>query len=180
LLGKDEITNDMMSWNRDVTRLPEHMHGEYLTSLFLNNALAEGHFRVNKTSVALMDIQAPLMIVGTIRDHVSPWRSVYKIHLTTDTDTTFILTSGGHNAGIVSEPGHPHRDYQMKRRVKGDKWIEPEDWFKQAPQYQGSWWTAWSEWLAQQSSSKVQAPKIATKSVLCDAPGKYVLTRYDD
>ena len=180
LLGKDEITNDMMSWNRDVTRLPEHMHGEYLTSLFLNNALAEGHFRVNKTSVALMDIQAPLMIVGTIRDHVSPWRSVYKIHLTTDTDTTFILTSGGHNAGIVSEPGHPHRDYQMKRRVKGDKWIEPEDWFKQAPQYQGSWWTAWSEWLAQQSSSLVQAPKIATQSVLGDAPGEYVLTRYDD
>jgi polyhydroxyalkanoate synthase len=127
-----------------------------------------------------MDLQAPLMIVGTIRDHVSPWRSVYKIHLTTDTDTTFILTSGGHNAGIVSEPGHPHRDYQMKRRVKGDKWIEPEDWFKQAPQYQGSWWTAWSEWLAQQSSSMVQAPKIATQSVLCDAPGEYVMTRYDD
>jgi polyhydroxyalkanoate synthase len=127
-----------------------------------------------------MDIQAPLMVVGTIRDHVSPWRSVYKIHLTTDTDTTFILTSGGHNAGIVSEPGHPHRDYQMKHRAKGDAWIEPDDWFKQAPQHQGSWWTAWSAWLAKHSSTMVQAPKITASSVLCDAPGEYVMTRYED
>ena len=180
LLGQDEITNDMMSWNRDVTRLPERMHGEYLTSLFLNNALAEGHLRVHQTSVALMDIQAPLLVVGTVRDHVSPWRSVYKIHLITDTDTTFILTSGGHNAGIVSEPGHPHRDYQMLRRVKGDPWRDPQDWFQCAPQYPGSWWTAWSQWLAQHSAGWVKAPKPAANAVVCDAPGTYVMTRYED
>jgi len=72
LLGKDEIGNDMMSWNADHTRLPERMHNEYLTQLFLNNALAEGHFRMNNAPVALINIEAPMMVIGTERDHVSP------------------------------------------------------------------------------------------------------------
>ena len=61
----------------------------------------------------------PGFVVGTVTDHVAPWRSVHKIHLLTDTDLTFVLTSGGHNAGIVSEPGHPHRTYQLARRLEG-------------------------------------------------------------
>ena len=32
---------------------------------------------------------------------------------------TFVLTTGGHNAGIVSEPGHPHRSYQIGDARRG-------------------------------------------------------------
>jgi polyhydroxyalkanoate synthase len=102
LLGKDEVGIDMMSWNSDHTRLPERMHNEYLDHLFLNNALAAGYFRLNDSAVALMDIRSPMMVVGTARDHVSPWHSVYKIHLLCDTDITFVLAAGGHNAGIIA------------------------------------------------------------------------------
>ncbi|MDP3131581.1 MAG: hypothetical protein Q8M78_01435 [Burkholderiaceae bacterium] len=180
LLGQDEVGNDMMSWNADVTRLPERMHSEYLSSLFLNNALASGHYRVAGEGVALMDIKAPLMVVGTLRDHVSPWPSVYKIHLLTDTHTTFVLAAGGHNAGIVSEPGHPRRSYQMASVDKGHGWTDPQEWVEQAPLFQGSWWEAMSAWLKARSGAPVAPPTIDDTQVLCDAPGVYVKVRYVD
>ncbi|MFM7483100.1 MAG: hypothetical protein ACKO2S_02460 [Burkholderiaceae bacterium] len=115
-----------------------------------------------------------------MRDHVSPWRSVYKIHLQTDTPTTFILAAGGHNAGIISEPGHARRSYQMNHRDEGADWIDPDTWITQAPRYEGSWWEAWQAWLHQQSSAQVKARSIDTKKALCDAPGEYVMVRYAD
>lgn len=180
LLGEDEIGMDMMSWNADLTRLPERMHNEYLSSLFLHDALAQGHYRFEGEGLALRDIKAPMLVVGTVRDHVSPWRSVYKIHLTTDTDTTFILAAGGHNAGIISEPGHPNRSYQMHHVGPGHAWIEPKAWVHQASLHEGSWWVPMQHWLAQHSGPLVKARPILAKSALCDAPGDYVKVRYAD
>ena len=180
LLGQDEVGNDMMSWNLDVTRLPERMHNEYLSSLFLNNALATGNYRVAGVGVALMDIRAPLLAVGTMRDHVSPWQSVYKIHRLTDTQTTFILAAGGHNAGIVSEPGHAGRSYQIDCVEKGHAWVDPDTWAAQSSVVEGSWWAAMHQWLRDRSGKPVPAPAIDAKTVLGDAPGDYVMVRYAD
>jgi polyhydroxyalkanoate synthase len=180
LLGEEEVGMDMMSWNADLTRLPERMHNEYLTRLFLHDALAKGHYQFEGEGLALMDIKAPMLVVGTVRDHVSPWRSVYKIHLTTDTDTTFILAAGGHNAGIVSEPGHAKRNYQMHHVSPGYTWIEPEAWVKKASLHEGSWWVPMQDWLAKHSGPLVKARPIPAKNALCDAPGDYVKVRYAD
>lgn len=180
LLGQEEADFDLMSWNADLTRLPARMHSEYLSSLFLNNALATGKYRVGGTGVALMDIHAPMMVVGTTRDHVSPWRSVYKIHLQTDTHITFVLAAGGHNAGIVSEPGRPRRSYQIASVEDSQGWVEPEEWQANAPTQQGSWWEAMNEWLKARSGKPVAPPAIDASKVVCDAPGEYVMIRYAD
>lgn len=180
LLGQDEVDFDLMSWNADVTRLPARMHSEYLSSLFLNNALATGHYRVDGVGVALMDIHAPMLVVGTTRDHVSPWRSVYKIHLQTDTHVTFILAAGGHNAGIVSEPGRPRRSYQIAATEDGHGWTGPDEWEANAPVREGSWWEAMDEWLKARSGKPVPPPPMDPAHVLCDAPGEYVMVRYAD
>ena len=180
LLGEEDASFDLMSWNADQTRLPARMHTEYLTSLFLNNALAHGQYRFAGATVALMDIRAPMLVVGTTRDHVSPWKSVYKIHLQTDTHVTFVLAAGGHNAGIVSEPGRPRRSYQIASVEDGQGWIDPDDWVAQAPVVQGSWWEAMHAWLTARSGKPITPPAMAAEHVVCDAPGEYVMVRYAD
>ena len=180
LMGVEESGNDLMSWNSDTTRLPQRMHSEYLDTLFLRDDLIEGHYKVAGIPIALKNLKMPLLTVGTVRDHVSPWRSVYKIHLFTDTDTTFILAAGGHNAGIISEPGHPRRSYQMDHTKAGSDWVDADEWIRRATRYEGSWWEAWSQWLHEHSTSKVTARVIDQDRVICDSPGDYVMVRYAD
>lgn len=144
------------------------------------NALANSSYRVQGRSVSLADIRLPLFLVGTELDHISPWRSVFKLHHLCDSEISFVLTSGGHNAGIVSEPGHAGRSYRLDCRAEHGAWVEPDQWLRRAPKHQGSWWTAWQHWLAEHSSAPQPAKAIAAGAALGDAPGKYVLQRYDD
>jgi polyhydroxyalkanoate synthase len=180
LMGERERKTDLTAWNADTTRMPARMHHDYLTALYLYNALASSAYRVEGRTVSLADIRAPIFLVATQRDHISPWRSVYKLHHLCDPETTFVLTSGGHNAGIVSEPGHANRHFQMATRAAHGTWIEPEQWVAQTPRHEGSWWPSWHQWLAQHSSRKETALAIPAKEALYDAPGQYVLQRHKD
>jgi polyhydroxyalkanoate synthase subunit PhaC len=179
LMGERATMNDLMAWNADATRMPYRMHADYLRHLFLDNDLAEGRYRVGDKPVALTDIRAPIFSVGTTRDHVAPWQSVYKIHLLTDTDVTFLLTSGGHNAGIVSEPGSDGRSYQVLTKTKDDRYADPESWVAAAPRAEGSWWPEWVAWLHARSGGQVTPPKPGGGrgglAPICDAPGTYVV-----
>lgn len=177
LLGTRQPINDLLAWNVDATRMPYRMHAEYLRSLFLNNDLAEGRLRVDSRPVALSDIKIPIFCVGTEWDHVAPWRSIYKLNLLADApEITFLLTSGGHNAGIVSPPGLTHRHYRMMTAIESDGYIEPDAWLESTAIKQGSWWNAWQTWLAQRSGPRVPAPTLGSRAFppLKDAPGDYV------
>ena len=175
LLGRRSKPNDLMAWNADTTRLPYRMHSEYLTSLFLNNDLAEGRYCVGGAPVALSDIEAPMFVVGAERDHVSPWRSVYKLHLLTHNALTFLLTAGGHNAGIVSQPGHAGRYYRCATREADEPYHSGHDFVAQNEPVEGSWWPRWNAWLREHSHGEVSARRII--GGLEDAPGTYVFDR---
>jgi polyhydroxyalkanoate synthase len=170
---------DMMAWNADSTRLPYRMHSEYLRRLYLDNELAEGRYKVDGRPITIPDIRQPLFCVGTLSDHVAPWRSVYKWTQLADTEVTFALTTGGHNAGIVSEPGHGNRSYRIATHHEADMHPDAETWMAEVPVREGSWWPAWVEWLAARSGQPVRPPPMGSPACgyapVCDAPGQYVL-----
>ena len=176
LMGERTPMIDLMAWNADPTRMPYRMHSEYLRRLFLNNDLAEGRFAVAGKPIALADIRTPIFMVGTVSDHVAPWRSTYKINLLTDTDVTYLLTSGGHNAGIVSEPGRDGRSFQIMTKKADGHYVDPETYLAEAAHKDGSWWPEWSAWLAGHSGDPIVPPPMdAAAAPLCNAPGTYVL-----
>jgi len=176
LMGERQPMNDLMAWNADATRMPYRMHSEYLRRLFLDNDLAEGRYRTDGRPVALTDIRVPVFAVGTERDHVAPWRSAHKINLEVDTDVTFLLASGGHNAGIVSEPGHPRRSYRVMTRRREELYLDPDAWYAAAARRDGSWWPEWFGWLAGLCPRQVPPPPLgaAPYPPLGPAPGSYV------
>jgi len=154
------------------------MHSEYLRKLFLNNDLAGGRYLVEGKPIALSDIHTPMFVVGTVRDHVAPWKSTYKINFQVDADVTYLLTSGGHNTGVVAPPGEQGHFYQVNTRKKHAPYVGPDEWLKAAPHAEGSWWQEWTRWLSAQSGEPSELPRmgvgLADGHSLPDAPGDYV------
>ena len=181
LMGERDEMIDLMAWNADGTRMPYAMHSEYLTRLFLNDELAEGKYTVEGRNITLSAIRAPFFVVGTERDHVAPWKSVHKIHMLTGAEVTFVLTSGGHNAGIVSEPGHKNRRYEVLTRPADGPAYDADEWRDGAQKKQGSWWTEWDAWLDARSGEPITPPAMGAAdkgyAPIADAPGHYVLEK---
>ena len=181
LMGAQTPVTALGAWNADATRLPARMHSEYLRRLYLRNELAEDRYPAAGSWVRLSDIAAPLFVVGTERDHVSPWRSVYKIHGLAHVPVSFLLTSGGHNVGIVNAPSgplvHPRASYRFATHERGQAPADPDAWLAAAPSSAGSWWPCWHQWLVRHSTATVGARTVTGivengQPVL--APGSYV------
>ncbi len=178
--GQKESMIDLMAWNADGTRMPARMHSEYLARLYLRNELAQGSFTVGGEAIDLAALRLPMFVLGTETDHVAPWRSVYKARgLTRSGDYTFGLTSGGHNAGIVSGPQNPKRRHRIARWRGAAGTPTPEQYMESAELHAGSWWPTWQGWLAEHSApEQVAPPAMGNTAAGCaagvDAPGTYV------
>ncbi|MBS3980024.1 MAG: polyhydroxyalkanoic acid synthase [Rhodobacteraceae bacterium] len=174
-LGEPDLPTDIAVWVNDTTRMPARMHSEYLRGIFLENRITAGRFAVEGRVIALKDIEVPMFVVGTESDHIAPWRSTYKTALFTDCDLTFVLTKGGHNGGILSEPGHRNRHYRIGHRPPGAHYIGPDAWLATQDPQPGSWWPEWSDWLSAQSGDLVAPPDKDATTAIVPAPGTYVL-----
>jgi polyhydroxyalkanoate synthase len=177
--GVREPMIDLMAWNADGTRMPYKMHTEYLYRLYLDNELSSGRFPVEGEPIRLADIALPTFVVGTETDHVAPWKSVFKVeNLVSSDDFTFLLTSGGHNAGIVSGAVNPKRKHRVRTRTLKDRHLSADAWLATTTPQAGSWWPTWAKWLAAHSNGRVAPPPAGAPAagypVLEDAPGQYV------
>jgi len=182
LMGERQQLNDLMAWNADATRMPARMHAQYLRRLYLNNELSASRYPVNGRAVTLANLTLPTFCVGTVTDHVAPWHSVYKLHDYCPAEITFVLTNGGHNAGVVNPPGgSSRRRYQVATRPANGGVRHPDEWQASAPMHEGSWWPEWVNWLKARSGEPVDPPSMGAPrkgyKPLDDAPGQYVLER---
>jgi polyhydroxyalkanoate synthase len=175
LLGERRPVTDLMAWNADATRMPWRMHSQYLRRLYLDDDLAHGRYRVDGRAIHLEDIRAPVFAVATIADHVAPWRSVFKAVHMLDSDVDFALVNRGHNAGIVSEPGHAGRWFRLLRHRHGEAHPDPDAWLEATPEREGSWWPSWHGWLAAHSTGEIAVGQLPSPPSLGPAPGEYVL-----
>lgn len=181
LMGANTPVTALRAWNADATRMPARMHSEYLRRLYLHNDLAEGRYRFGGHTVELKHITVPLFLVATERDHVSPWTSVYKIHRLAHAPVSFVLTSGGHNVGIVNPPSgpaaHAQASYRHASYASNKAPADPQLWLEAATPVEGSWWPCWQQWLRAQSSEQIQAEPViglASAGPSMAAPGTYV------
>lgn len=59
--------------------------------------------------------------------------------------------------------------------------LNPETWLEPAETLEGSWWPAWTSWLATHSGERIKVPDLKRSSdmnsVLAPAPGRYVRDR---
>ena len=182
LLGEEAQLIDLMAWNKDLTRVPYKAHYRWIKEIFIENALAEDRYKLNGKTVHLSDLRMPLCFVATTTDHVAPWKSVYKIHrLAANAEVTFILTDGGHNAGIACGAKHPRRKHQIRTAKPGSGYLSPETWVEETPVEASAWWPSWDQWLKDRSGGDpVEPPGMGTPrkyKPLCDAPGTYIHLR---
>jgi polyhydroxyalkanoate synthase len=121
--------------------------------------------------LSLTDVKNDTYIVGAVNDHIVPWPSSYQATGLLGGTVRYVLTSGGHIAGIVNPPGpkawHEASEHNPQR---------PEQWRATADRRDGSWWEDWAAWADARAGRLVKPPSMGSHRypALGEAPGGYV------
>jgi polyhydroxyalkanoate synthase len=171
LMGQPPPAFDILAWNSDSTRLPAAMHSFYLRSLYGRNELAEGRLELAGQTLSLADAKQDAYIVGAINDHIVPWTSSYKATGLLGGTVRYVLSSGGHIAGIVNPPS-PKSWYETAENNPAD----PAQWRATAQGHGGSWWQDWAAWASARAGDLVAPPPMGSERypAVGPAPGDYV------
>ena len=172
LLGKAPPAFDILAWNADSTRMPAAMHAFYLRSLYLRNELARGVMDLAGHKLSLSRVTNDTYVVGAINDHIVPWQGSYRASGLLGGDVQYVLSSGGHIAGIVNPPG-PKAWYETADAPSN---ATPAQWRETASRHSGSWWADWTEWAASRAGPLTDPPPLGSKRypAIDDAPGTYI------
>jgi polyhydroxyalkanoate synthase subunit PhaC len=164
---------DLLSWNCDDTNLPGPMYCWYLRNAYLENQLCvPGATLQCGQAVDFGRIQIPAFLYASSEDHIVPWTSAYVSTQLLGGPTTFVLGASGHIAGVINPPAKNKRHHWT-----GKVGADAEAWLAKAERVEGSWWPAWSAWLASHAGAQVAARHTlgnTTFAVIEPAPGRYV------
>jgi polyhydroxyalkanoate synthase len=173
LMGQDPPAFDILAWNADSTRMPAAMHAFYLRNFYVENKLPTGELVIAGQKIRLSDIKRPTYVVSAENDHIVPWRSAYATTQLVSGPVRFVLSSGGHIAGIVNPPG-PKGWYLTGEELPPT----PQAWRELSVRHAGSWWEDWAAWSTASAGELVDVPATgsATFPVLQAGPGRYIFS----
>jgi polyhydroxyalkanoate synthase len=178
LLGRDPFPFDLLHWNCDSTRMPAAMHSYYLRNMYMNNLLREpGALTLGGTKIDLAKVTTPAYFVSAIEDHIAPWKTTYAGTSLLGGKNRFVLSGSGHIAGMVNPPAANKYGYWTNDKLPD----QPDEWFANAKQHEGSWWRNWREWMTPYLGREVPArvPGKGKLKVIEAAPGTYARIRAD-
>jgi polyhydroxyalkanoate synthase len=176
LMGKQPPAFDLLYWNSDGTRVPGKVHSYLIRNFFLANKLREPDaLQVKGVNIDTRRITTPTYCVAAIGDHIVPWQGTYTMNDLVSGPMRFILTKGGHIAGIINHPDKKKRAYWTNDSKESD----PDVWLEGATEHPGSWWVDWIPYLKKRSGKLVELPETGNETYppLMDAPGTYVLEK---
>jgi polyhydroxyalkanoate synthase subunit PhaC len=173
LLGQDPPVFDILAWNNDSTMMPAAMHTFYLSNFYVKNLLAKGQLEIAGQTIDLSAVKSHAYVVSAQNDHIVPWQAAYKTTGLFSGNTKFVLSNGGHIAGIVNPPG-PKAWFLSS----DDNPDSAADWMHAANRTTQSWWVDWAAWSSEHAGPMVTPPRIGSRKhkVLGDGPGQYVFT----
>ncbi len=174
LKGKPPPAFDLLFWNGDDSNLPGPMYCWYLRNAYLENKLrVPGATTQCGQRVDFGRISMPAFIYASREDHIVPWRTAYtSTGLLGGDDISFVLGASGHIAGVINPPAKGKRNHWVGKLQK-----DAQAWLDNAQSVPGSWWPAWTTWLANHGGALVAAPKrLGSRKyrVIEPAPGRYV------
>jgi polyhydroxyalkanoate synthase len=171
LMGQDPPAFDLLAWNADSTRLPAAMHSFYLRCLYLRNELATGEMELAGHHLSLSEVKNDAYVVGAVNDHIVPWPASYQATRLLGGNVRYVLSSGGHIAGIVNPPG-PKAWFE----AADSNPAEAAAWRNAAVRQSGSWWEDWIKWAEPLAGDRVRPPAMGSSRYPAtgEAPGDYV------
>jgi len=173
LMGEEPFPFDLLFWNSDSTRMPYVMHSFYLRKFYQENKLVEPDgVTLGGVPIDLKKVRIPTYFLSTKEDHIAPWMSTYAATQLFRGKNTFVLAGSGHIAGVVNPATSGRYGYWLNDKLPAD----PKDWLEGAAHQEGSWWSHWKTWIADQSGPKVKAriPGKGKLKAIEDAPGSYI------
>ena len=181
LMGQPPPAFDILAWNADSTRLPAAMHSFYLRSLYGRNELARGELELGGRMLSLADVKSDTYVVGAVNDHIVPWTSSYQATSLLGGNVRYVLSSGGHIAGIVNPPspavgGGTGKGSKAWYQVAEENPPSATEWRQAATRHDGSWWEDWAAWADARAGKLVAPPPLGNEQhpAAGEAPGNYV------
>lgn len=179
LLGKDPVPMDMLHWNGDSTNVPMKTAAFFLRHFYQNNGLTQpDSVSIDNTPIDLQRIDNPTYFLSTMSDHIAPWQGTYRGTQLLSGNKRFVLAGSGHIAGVINPPTKNRYGYFTNDQLSPTA----DEWFDNAKQNEGSWWTDWLQWITPLSGERIAAriPGSVDFPVLEDAPGRYARTLITD